>query len=434
MKLQLPVDRVAHFATICGPLTGDLASDTTRILGAFRTEKHDPYTRKDVVAILLHLGETEEVHRDEKWAIIGKVLRDVSIRVVRRGYYTQFEGEVQAAPVKKKAPKPKKNRWAPPAEPTTTGKWFVAQIRDKRLDRKVAALLKRKFSQESYEDLLSETREWFVRWSNRGTCDEYIEKGKPPTVTVLTIWLSGKITCRLYKEGKDALQREKKGVRTQFELRTGQETGKDYVREDTLIVDTTAPGAIWVLEGDGESRRREFVQPELDEDLGSLFDDRELAVARDIVRAARQRAGDRYARIFDHLVVDGKSRKDAAALEGVSELRITHLFQKVRDDLRQGPRMLEIAMQVLKLISDEPFSTMAELEEDLTRVVNRRHLRKVMDRASVEDTEKNAPLDDKELTKALSFLTLRGLALEADGNCFAPTSLGRETVEKGHFV
>ena len=411
MKLQLDDVRVAHFATICGPTTGDLSSDTTRVLAAFRDNKHDPCTRKDVTAVLLAMGEENDIHlSQEKWSTIGSVMKAETKRVVRRGYYSQFSVDNVPAAETKPKKAPKKNPWKAPDEPTLTSKWFEAQIRDKRLDRKVAALLKRRFTHEEYEDLLSEVRLWFVRWSNKGTCDKFIAKGKPPTLTILTVWLEGKMTHRLYKEGQDALLRENKGVRTQGEIRMSRETGKDWVREDALQPDPHAPEAIWVLEDEG--RTRDFVSPTVEEEA-PLFEEAELAVARDIVRARRMKAGERYARIFDHMVVDRKSKRDAAMIEGVSELRITHLYQRVRDDLKKGPSLLQVAMKVLKVIAEEPFSTVEEIENDL-------------------------PTDEvpctKDLQKALVFLKLRGLAQEAKGDCFAPTDLGHKTVETGSFV
>jgi len=406
MKLQLDPSAVAAFATRCGTVSSNLLADSTKVLGAFAEAKHDPFTRKDVVAVLLYMGATDEVHAGEPWAIIGEALRTASKRTVGRGYYSQFtEGELPALPVTKPAPKATKPKL--PSGPTVTSAWFEEQIRDRALDRKVAALLRRKFPYENPEDLLAETREWFVRWSNRGTCDEFIKKGKPPTLTILTVWVEGKLTHRLYKEGQDALQREFKGVRTQGEVRRTRETGEVWLRDEATHLDPHAPQAIWVGDvEDSDGRTREFIDPNVEESA-PLFEESELGIARDLVRARRRRAADRYARIFDH-IMDGRSKEEAALLEGCSELRITHLFQRVRDDLRKAPSLLEVAMKVLKVIAEEPYSTVGEIEEELPRA--------------------------KDLRPALDFLKLRGLAQEGAGECYAPTDLGHQKVEIGSFI
>ena len=420
MKLQLNNSHVVGFAAKCGSLTGCLEGDTRTVLNQLKADGHDPFTRKDVTAILIAMGLPERPGKkgvadgDLAWRSISAICSQMGRSVSgRRGYSTQFEpGTQPTAPIVIAAPKKKAKKVAVvPSEPTVTGRWFEAQIRDNALDRKVAALLKRKFSLEQYDDLLSEVHEWFVKWSNAGTCDAFISDGRPPTLTILTVWMEGKLTHRLYKEAQDALNREFKGVRTQGEVRVMKRTGSDHIRPDARLTDPNAPAAVKVGDEEEGTRRHEFVAPEVDNT--PMFEDEELDLARDIVRVRRRRAADRYARYFDHLM-SGRTKEETAALEGDSTLRVTHLYQRVRDDLSAAPLMLQVAMKVLQTIAEEPFSTVADIAEELPR------------------TERT--VENKDLKQALDFLVIRDLVFEGAGSSFCPTDRGHEAAESGSFL
>lgn len=411
MKLLLPADAVVAHARAAGTSTPSVSDDTRRVLDVLRDAKHDPVTRADVKAILVGMGWNGDVlQTNPYWSDIGDVLG--SLRLVRRGFYSLFsEDQTTAVVVPAADPKPERRTrtWAPPTEPTITARWFEAQIRDNAINRKVAALLKRKYFQESFEDLLGEVNLWFVQWGNAGTCDEFIRDGKPPSVTVLTIWMEGKLTQALYKKGQDALTRELTGARTQGEVRVMRETSGDYIRADAACGDPSAPETVMVGDKEEGTRQREFVAPE---PVGEMFDAEQLALVRDLVTVTHARAGDRYGRYFDHLI-SGKSPEEVAVLEGDSELRVSKISQRVREDLRNAPTMLQIAMRVLRAISEEPFSAVEEVTEVFPR--------------SERTVEKS------DVSLAMDFLLRRNLAFEQDGT-FCPTAEGHRTAEVGSFI
>jgi len=407
MRLLLSDSVVGQIASTCS-FTGDLALDSEKVLQEIIAFGHSPLTRKDVTAVLMKLGH--ENPSTEQCFVIGDSIRRwcKSSPCGKKGMWV-FKGE---APVplptlmtetgtQVAAPRLKKNQQKSPRETTgATALWFQDQIKA-GLDRKVANQLRHKFPQEPFEELLAETRLWFMTWSKNGTCDSYLEKGKPPTIPILTIWVKGKIVHRLYKEGQDALSRHLKGVRTQGEITQRSVTGKDFIVEDALRSDPSAPKAIWVGGKEEGDLHREFVSHE--EPLFQELDKEEIDLIRDVIKIRRQDAGEKLTRVLDHMI-EGRSREETALLEGESELRISNLCQKVRDDLRQAPVILEVALRVLQAISQEPFSSKEDIEEEVHK----------------------AP---EEIKVALDLLRLRGLVKEKGSNSFLVTREGRTCVQ-----
>lgn len=285
-----------------------------------------------------------------------------------------------------------------------TAQWFEVQIRDKNLARRCAWIMRRRHPMESIEDLLSHVGLWFAIWGSKGHCDEYIQEGRAPALSVLVKWLEHKWNHQEYRRAKDALHRET-GKRTQSEIRHRTEQGiEDYVTPLALKADPNAPemaikGSTATADHE-EDYEFEWVDKTPDP-LGSLYHDDRLSLARDVIGITRGRSSDRYVRFLDHLL-EGRSKSETAALEGCSELRVSHLFQRVRDDLKKAPLMIEVALKVLALISDEPWSTQEEIAEEIP-----------------------------DHADALTLLRLRGLISEGSGRAFAPTDAGRTAVALG---
>ena len=111
MKLQLKGARPSLFASNIGPMTEgnsveSLGLDVSRVLEAFRVQGHDPFTRRDLVAVLGALGWDEEwVKGDEgAWHKISDVIGEecTSLKMINgkkcRGYYTQGSRVQESAP------------------------------------------------------------------------------------------------------------------------------------------------------------------------------------------------------------------------------------------------------------------------------------------------------------------------------------------------
>jgi len=108
MRLQLTTEQVEDLVKRCGRGgRGGLSKDILKVLAEFRKIGHDPFTRKDVVAVLTQMG-TRITPAAEFWHPIGEAIRKGSKKAPGRGFYTQG---VQTLP----APEP--TRPAPPEPP-----------------------------------------------------------------------------------------------------------------------------------------------------------------------------------------------------------------------------------------------------------------------------------------------------------------------------
>lgn len=285
-----------------------------------------------------------------------------------------------------------------PPEENLSRPWMRDAI-SKGMDKRVAANIKKYFPKESWEDILSEVRTLMLVWGENKTCDSYIQKGQAPTVAILSVWATQKIRQRIYADATDAINREFRGLRTQTEMRKRKELkAEDTILASGLKSDPDAPKTLWVIKGD-DTREMVVVSPEREDDP-KKENEKKLSMIRDFIRVKRKRSPERYARVFD-LLKKGTPKQEAALLEGCSDLTISHLYQKVREDLKEAPLVLKIALLLLKKISEEPFSTLEEIQEN------------------------NSSLDSEKVNQALEVLLLGNLITEARGKSFFPTEEGR---------
>lgn len=287
---------------------------------------------------------------------------------------------------------------SPEVKENLTRPWMREAIKQ-GLDKRVTASIKRKFPQESWEDLLSEVGLLLSLWGERGLCDSYIKRGKPPTVAILAVWAAQKVRQRVYADATDALNREYKGLRTQTEMRKRRELKmEDLILEEGTKADSSAPQTVWVIRED-DTREVIVVSPEVEEEALPAETEKKLTLIRDYIRVKRKRSSDRYARVFDFLK-KGIPKQEAAVLEGCSVLTISHLYQKVREDLKEAPKVLGIVLLLLKKISEEPYLTLGEIKEE------------------------NSSLEEEKISEALEVLLLGDLIREAKGKSFFPTEAG----------
>jgi len=283
---------------------------------------------------------------------------------------------------------------------TKTALWFDSQP---QLNSHVAALLKKEYPREDFEEILSEVNFWFTVWSDRGTCDEFIDKDSPPSVSILKIWVAQKLNHRRYRDGKDALQRELRGTRTQSEIRKRAEGVENFIHPQTLLSDPNSPTVVEERDEEGQGSYH-FVEP-AQSPLQLLEEHEKIAFVQDLIRVKRARAAERYARFCDHLL-RGRTKEETALLEGVSELRVTHIYQRVRNDLKDAPLMIAMSLKLLAALADEPWSTTDELDDAI----------------------------GGDVKSALSFLVIRGLVTKKSGNSFAPTNAGLRAIASGTLI
>jgi hypothetical protein len=322
----------------------------------------------------------------------------------------------------------------PEDKPLTTAEWFEVQIRDKRLDHRCAALMKRNHKMEGIENLLSHVHLWFSIWSTQGYCDDKIAEGKPPTMSTLVKWLEHKWAHAEYRRAKDALNRET-GKRTQTELRRRYEEGlDDFTAPESHEVDPSARKVAWTInddDGDGKNWSHEVVDHEVDP-IELLLHEDQKGLARDVISILRSKNPERYVRMFDHWI-EGRSKEETAEIEGCSELRVSHLFQRVRDDLRKAPVMVEVALKVLALVGDEPWSTKDEINKEIRDA--QAEVEETEDETDEETEDEKVDRKIRESTeRALTLLRRRGLISEGKGSAFAPTEAGWSVIEMGTLV
>lgn len=92
MKLQLTTVQTQAFATSLGAFT-TIGDATTRILEAFAAEAHDPFTRRDVCAVMTAMegGPADPIYHKEDgaegWTYMNPIIK--ANQRTGRGYYTQ---------------------------------------------------------------------------------------------------------------------------------------------------------------------------------------------------------------------------------------------------------------------------------------------------------------------------------------------------------
>ncbi len=274
---------------------------------------------------------------------------------------------------------------------------WMNEVLSQGMHKKIALRIKKKFPQETFEELASDISELMMLWGQRGQCDEFLKRGKPPTVAILAVWSEQKIRQRTYKDATDALHREFRGLRTQTEIRKRREKNmEDLILDQGLTIDPNSP-KVWEVRED-ETRETVVIAPEPEEDPFE-DNDRKMNLLRDFIRVKRKRSPDRYARVFDHIKA-GTPKGEVAMLEGCSELTVSHLVQKVREDLKEGSKFLSVALMLLKKISEEPFSTLDEIKQE------------------------NSGLEDSKIEQALEALLLGDLISERQGRSFQATKAG----------
>jgi hypothetical protein len=104
MKFQLTPTQVTIFASKAGSYT-QMEESAKRVLSIFAQEGHDPYTRRDVIAVIQAMGGPSDPIYDilpetgeESWRTLNPVVKG-NPRAPGRGYYTQGDRVGKRAPV-----------------------------------------------------------------------------------------------------------------------------------------------------------------------------------------------------------------------------------------------------------------------------------------------------------------------------------------------
>jgi len=278
------------------------------------------------------------------------------------------------------------------AAPLTSSEWLEAQLRDRALDRRLAALLSRDYPSEDYAECLSLTGLWIAKWAAGGTFDKALAEKGTVSLSTLYKFLKRKHFSSVFVRGAEPLARMR-GARTQHEIRVRVET-----ESPEYVCQRANQGTEWEVayEGDEDDLHEVIIsRSPSPEDMLILTDEDTIQTTggRALVRAAHRGAAERYQRVYDALIA-GATRDEIAASEGVSTLRAAHLAGRVRKSLRDGPVTVGNAERILRLVADEPWSTREEIQSDLR-------------------------LDAADTRRAIAYLCEQGLLDEAPGESYA---------------
>ena len=276
--------------------------------------------------------------------------------------------------------------------PLTSSEWLEKQVRDRALDRRLAALLKRDYPSEDYAECLSLAGLWIAKWAVSGAFDKALSERGTVSVGTLYKFLKRKHFSSVFVRGAEPLARMR-GARTQHEIRVRVETGaSEYVCQRA----NQATDWEVAYEGSDEDLQEIIISPTPNPEEVLLMSDEETTEingGRALIRAGHRGAADRYQRVFDALI-GGATRDEIALKEGVSVLRASHLAGRVRKTLREGPVTVGNAQRILRLVAEEPWSTRDEIQADLR-------------------------LDAVETRRALAYLCEQGILDEATGESYA---------------
>jgi hypothetical protein len=223
--------------------------------------------------------------------------------------------------------------------------------------RDLEASLKRAFPYEDECEISDHAAEAVAVWIRRDSFAQYLGMGQPPRRNLLKAWARQVAANVIRDRGGDALHRQLRGARTGWERRNGGLA--PWAHSEGKFVE--------VLAGQDESTG-ELETDMVDMTAGDALDllhgkDVEAAVAR-ALKASCPRSTDAGERLagMSKMMVDGASKKEIGERYGVTPLRVAHLTQRVRDNLRQAEDEAKTALRAMEVLFEEPFST----EEEIT--------------------------------------------------------------------
>ena len=400
--------RAIHIATVLRLLNQQRPLDATTAPNALKAAIKQAAVENNT--------ESRRVHRNFVWALdyrgrgaqnraaldlIAPDAPDFKVKVSTHlsafdAAYVLKELGAQKAPRTITVPTPVVNPTPVANEPTATAIWLNEQIAKGLLDR-ITNAVKSRYPIEELEDVQGEVHLRVAHWCAKGSFDDHLAEGHPPSVSRMAAWVGNRVKSRLGRRGQDALWRQMRGSRTESEFR------KEEVHPESLIPDQVFRVGLEYSE-EGAVVREVVIDPaslETQEDAPEPAVSPEQAL-RMIIRASRPNAAQRYLKVLEGMVSEA-SRSDIANADGCSTSRAGKLTARVREDLKSVPMLFAIsdARKVLRYIVEEPCITYSEIIEDLR-------------------------MEGEEVDRALRLLTDPEIAYitESNGRSFLATEIG----------
>jgi len=237
---------------------------------------------------------------------------------------------------------------------------FLAGEVSRGLLRDLEGSLKRAFPYEDEGEIEDHAANAVATWIRRDSFASYLSIGKPPHRNLLKAWARQVAANTIRDRGSDALHREIRGAKTGWERRNGEMApwahGEARFSEVISSIEETT-GSV----------ERDFVDMTAGDALELLHaSDVDEAVARHL-RASCTRSQDAGERLagMGKMMLDGSSKSEIAERYKVTPLRVAHLTQRVRDNLREAEEKSRIALRAMEVLLEEPFSTEKEIQLSL---------------------------------------------------------------------
>lgn len=241
-----------------------------------------------------------------------------------------------------------------------TRNWFMVEMK-KGLINHLTYLVSIRLPREDPEEIRGEVGLCIAQWCDKDSFRKFFDSGKYPSRKLLSDYVWRSVTTGMMHRGIDAQLRDRTGAKTQAEVRAG----KPAPVSQKLAPNTWK--AVTITDESTQERSTEIVDKGLNPEQASIESsnhDACLETAKNILRLRRPRGAVRRVQVLE-AAIRGAAKGELEEQLGVSSLRATFLRQEVRDDLREGLKMLETARKVLHMVLDEPYITQTEIVEDL---------------------------------------------------------------------
>jgi hypothetical protein len=287
------------------------------------------------------------------------------------------------------------NQVIQPGQPSqnVTRAWFEQALKQGLLKRLVQRI-KMRFPSEDVAEINSMANLSIARWCNKDMLKIVLDKGIRPSEKVLANYLVRNLTSEFMARGVDAHCRARNRARTAAELR-GRDLGNLSPENPYKII--IAPGSDMTPD-QHESFDFEDQQPNAEHRLCEVD---LLAEGSAIIESIVPKGGLRRSQILE-AVLAGAERQDMMRTFDLTETRVNHLTAEVRQLIRQGELLVQQAQSVSDLLTEEPWSSVNEIMDDLS-------------------------LTKKQTKTVLRYMLKKGLIRpSADKKCYALTHTGAD--------
>ncbi len=250
---------------------------------------------------------------------------------------------------------------------TVTSLWIRRVVTSKYNDRLVAELSRKCVRSAQFGEIQDLINNYFCGIVRRDTLHKRIRVGKHPAFSDIRCWIFNTALSQWRDEGRDAQTRAFKGALTEKDLRLNQEDKSDSdvvsrslpTENQAIFLVADVGGGTGPMVSSGES-----AMPMLDVVAGDLEAEimHRITFERGIERACEiARASRTSEEVVRNVLIQGWTAGDVASSLGVSKSRANMLITNIRDSILQERQSANLELEVLKYVSENPFSSRDDL-------------------------------------------------------------------------